>query len=108
MSVLEQTRELGLLRIVAMTRSQVRRTILVQALIIGVVGFVPGILAGIAVAYVMNLAMTPLLGHPIAFGSHPWFDLATLAGALAITLAAAWIPARRAANLNVLTALHYE
>ena len=35
MNVLEQTRELGLLRIVAMTKQQVRRTIECQALIMG-------------------------------------------------------------------------
>ena len=35
MNVLEQTRELALLRVVAMTRCQVRKTILAQAVIIG-------------------------------------------------------------------------
>ena len=44
MNVLEQTRELGLLRIVAMTKEQVRRTIVAQALIIGAVGLLPGVL----------------------------------------------------------------
>ncbi len=38
MNVLEQTRELALLRVVAMTRWQVRKTILAQAIIIGVIG----------------------------------------------------------------------
>jgi putative ABC transport system permease protein len=108
MSVLEQTRELGLLRIVAMTKRQVRRTILTQALIIGAVGFTPGIIAGIGIAYVMNLAMLPTLGHWIPFGFHPWLALATLLGALASTSVAAWIPARRAANLDLVQALHYE
>jgi ABC-type lipoprotein release transport system permease subunit len=34
--------------------------------------------------------------------------LATLLGALASTSVAAWIPARRAANLDLVQALHYE
>ena len=38
MSVLEQTRELALLRVVAMTRRQVRRLVLSQAGIIGLIG----------------------------------------------------------------------
>ena len=38
MNVLEQTRELALLRVVAMTRRQVRKTILAQAVIIGLIG----------------------------------------------------------------------
>ena len=71
MNVLEQTRELGLLRIVAMTKKQVRRTILMQALIIGGVGLPPGILLGVGVAYVINLAMMPSFGHPVKFELHP-------------------------------------
>jgi putative ABC transport system permease protein len=99
MNVLEQTRELGLLRIVAMTRGQVRRTIMTQALLIGLVGLVPGIVGGIITAYVINLATMPSIGHPVEFGFRP--------GLLA-TLAAAWFPARRAARLDLVRALHYE
>ena len=108
MNVLEQTRELGLLRIVAMTKSQVRRTILTQALIIGGVGLVPGVLSGVAVAYLMNLAMGPAFGHPIEFGFHPWLLVGALFGSLLITALDAFLPARRAASINVVDALHYE
>jgi putative ABC transport system permease protein len=108
MNVLEQTRELGLLRIVAMTKRQVRRTILMQALIIGGVGLPPGILLGVAVAYVINLAMMPSFGHPVRFNLHPDMLLFTLFGAMAIVVIAAIIPARRATRINVVEALHYE
>jgi putative ABC transport system permease protein len=108
MSVLEQTRELGLLRIVAMTKRQVRSTIIIQSLIMSLVGFAPGIAAGVGFAYIINLAMPAALGHPIEFGFHPWLLLVTLLSALAVTSMAAWIPARRAANLDLVTALHYE
>ena len=82
MNVLEQTRELGLLRIVAMTKKQVRRTILMQAMIIGGVGLPPGILLGVGVAYVINMAMMPSFGHPVKFNLHP--------GMLLYTLSARW------------------
>jgi putative ABC transport system permease protein len=108
MNVLEQTRELGLLRIVAMTRKQVRRTIVVQAMIIGAVGLIPGVLVGYGIAYVMNLAMEPSFGRDIEFHHRPGLMLLTFCGALAITILAAWIPARRAAGIDVATALHYE
>jgi putative ABC transport system permease protein len=108
MNVLEQTRELGLLRIVAMTKRQVRRTILMQALIIGGVGLPPGILLGIAVAYVINLAMMPSFGHLVRFQVHPEMWLATLFISMLIVLIAAIIPARRATRINVVEALHYE
>ncbi len=108
MNVLEQTRELGLLRIVAMTKKQVRRTIVMQALIIGGVALPPGILLGVGVAYVINLAMMPSFGHPVEFNLYPKMLLGTLFGALLIVLVSAIIPARRATRINLVDALHYE
>jgi len=108
MNVLEQTRELGLLRIVAMTKEQVRRTIVAQALIIGAVGLAPGVLFGYGVAFMMNMAMEPSFGRDIQFHQRPLLILLTFSIGLFITLLAAWIPARRAANVDLATALHYE
>lgn len=108
MNVLEQTRELGLLRIVAMTRRQVRRTILVQAMIIGLIGLLPGVLAGTGVAYLMYLGTQPTTGHAIQFLFRPELLAASLAGALAIVIISALIPAERAARLDLVEALHYQ
>jgi putative ABC transport system permease protein len=108
MNVLEQTRELGLLRIVAMTRGQIRKTILTQAAIIGSIGLVPGTLTGVAVAYLINLATMPATGHPIEFTLHPLMMLCCFAVAFFIVVAAAWLPAERAARLELLHTLQYE
>ena len=59
MNVLEQTRELALLRVVAMTRWQVRKTILAQAVIIGFIGLTLGVAGGIIGSYVSNLCAVP-------------------------------------------------
>ena len=74
----------------------------------GGVGLPPGIALGVAIAYVLNLAMMPSFGHPVDFHLHPVMVFATLAGAIVIVLIAAIIPARRAANIDVVEALHYE
>ena len=108
MNVLEQTRELGLLRVVAMTRWQVRKTILTQAAIIATLGLVPGTLAGVAVAYLINLSTETFTGHPVQFGFHPLLLLAIFAASFAIVLAAAWLPAERAARLELVKTLQYE
>ena len=108
MNVLEQTRELGLLRVVAMTRGQVRKTIMAQAAMLGLLGVVPGLLAGLAMAYVMNLSTLPVTGHPVAFKLHPLLLFGGFLAAMTIVLTAAWIPAERAARLELATALHYE
>jgi putative ABC transport system permease protein len=108
MNVLEQTRELSMLRIVAMTKKQVKKTILTQALLISTAGLVPGILVGIFVAYIMNIAMVPSFGREIEFHFYPGLLSGALVGAIAITLIAAWFPARQAANVELAQALHYD
>ena len=108
MNVLEQTRELGLLRIVAMTKSQVRWTILMQAIIIGCISLPSGVAMGIVVAYFLNMAMPASIGRPIDFHLYPRLVILTLLGAFAIVLIAAFFPARRATRINVVEALHYE
>jgi ABC-type antimicrobial peptide transport system permease subunit len=72
------------------------------------VGLPPGIAVGVIIAYVLNLAMMPSFGHPVDFHLHEWMVFGTLVGAFAIVLIAAIIPARRATQVNVVEALHYE
>jgi putative ABC transport system permease protein len=108
MNVLEQTREIALLRVVAMTRQQVRRSIMTQAIILGVLGLGTGGVAGIVMSYVINLSLTPLLGHPMAFRFHPMLLIGCLAASLVTVLIAAWFPARRASQVVLTQALQYE
>jgi putative ABC transport system permease protein len=108
MNVLEQTREFGLLRIVAMTRGQLRKTILTQAAMIALMGLVPGVAAGVGVSWLMNQATARITGHPVEFGVHPVLWGACLGAGFLIVLAAGLIPAERAARLQLAQALQYE
>jgi putative ABC transport system permease protein len=108
MNVLEQTRELALLRVVAMTRWQVRKTILAQALTIGAIGLLTGTVGGMIGAYVMNLCSAQLLGHAPEFALHLSLLLACIGVGFVVIIAAALLPAERAARLNLLIALQYE
>lgn len=108
MNVLEQTRELALLRVVAMTRRQVAKTVLAQAFVIGLIGAVVGFGSGAVTAWIISLTMAPLLGYSIAFALHADLILGCLVLTLVIVLVAAWIPARRATRLELLEALKYE
>jgi putative ABC transport system permease protein len=108
MNVLEQTRELALLRVVAMTRWQVRKTILAQAVLIGFIGLTLGLSGGIVGSYVCNLCAVAVLGHAIAFALHPSLLAVCFATGLVVIIAAAWLPAERAARLKLLIALQYE
>ncbi|HEX4413932.1 MAG TPA: FtsX-like permease family protein [Lacipirellulaceae bacterium] len=104
-NVLEQTRELGLLRIVAMTQNQVRKTVFTQAMIMALLAIVPGIIAGVSIAFIINVAMMPTIGHPVKFTFHPALLLGGFAAGLVIVALAAWFPSDRAARLNLLEAV---
>jgi putative ABC transport system permease protein len=108
MNVLEQTREIGVLRAVAMTRPQVRKLIVGQALALGVVGLLPGCVVGVVTAWAMNVAGRAMLGQPIPFHLEPGFVAGCVVAGFGITLLAALLPARRAVRLPVIQALQYE
>jgi putative ABC transport system permease protein len=105
LSILERTRELGLLRAVGMTRRQLRRTIRYEAAIIAVFGALMGLVLGIVFSGALTIAIAE--SNPGIFTYHlPVGQLVviTLVAALAGLLAAI-LPARRAARLDVLDAI---
>lgn len=108
MNVLEQTRELALLRAVAMTRRQMRRMIFCQATIIGLFGLLPGAFAGAALAWLINAGTSAKIGHPITFRFDVPMMVFTFLCALVMVIFAALVPAIRASRLNVISALKQE
>jgi putative ABC transport system permease protein len=106
LSVLERTREIGLLRAVGMRRPQVRAMIRSEAVILATFGA----LIGIVIGTLMGLALVSALRQQgVTETSVPWVRLVEfliLAGVLGL-VAASW-PARRAARLDVLAAIAAE
>jgi putative ABC transport system permease protein len=108
MNVLEKKRTLGLLRAVGMTSRQVTRVVVLESILLGMAGGLIGLLGGLVTAVFIQLASQPLLGHPIRPSFRPMVVLANLAAAVLVTALAAWIPARRAARLDLLEAVSSE
>ena len=108
MNILEQTREIGMLRVVAMTRGQVRRMIFAQATLVGLIGLIPGAVAGVFVAYSIGLSAQAVLGREIVFHFRPGLVLGCLVAGIVVVMLASLIPAERAARLQLSAALHYE
>jgi putative ABC transport system permease protein len=100
-SVLQQSFEFGLLRVIAATRGQIRKVIFAQALIMALMAMVPALLAGIGIAYLINLATYGVTGHMIEFQFHPWLWFGALAGGLVTIMIAAWIPAESASRVEL-------
>jgi putative ABC transport system permease protein len=107
-NVVEQTRQLGVLRALGLRRRQLYRLVLWQALLLALAGGLPGVLAGLGMAWVMNATTPALLGVVVPFRVSPLLAVACLLGAAVVAAAAALLPARRAARLHVVAALRYE
>jgi putative ABC transport system permease protein len=106
LSIVERTREIGLLRAVGMVRRQVRGMVRREALIIAVFGAVLGVLIGTGIGYgvVASLADDGLGSFAFpALQLTIWIVVAAGAG-----LVASIGPARKAARLDVLKAISYE
>jgi len=108
MNVLEQTQELGMLRAIGMTRLLLMRTVLAQALLIGLLGLAAGAISGFLLAGTINLSLASLFGHSVPFALRPDLVALLLAGALAIVLLAAFAPAWRASRLSPISAMRAE
>jgi putative ABC transport system permease protein len=106
LSVLERTRELGLLRAVGLGRAQTMRMITVEAVVISVFGA----LLGVAVGAGMGSAVARALKDDgITQIVLPWGRMGTyLALAALVGVIAAVVPAIRAARLNVLGAIAHD
>lgn len=106
LSVMERTREVGLLRAVGMTRPQLRRMVTLESVMVAVLGAVLGVLLGL----VFGLVLVDLLrGEGIDVLVIPWLQLgAFVVLAAGFGVLAAVGPARRASRLNVLESIATE
>lgn len=106
LSVAERTRELGLLRAVGMYRGQLGLMIAAESVIIAVLGAVLGTLLGVALGAGLAAAFTRAQQATVTIPAGQiviYIAAAALAGLLA-----AIAPARRAARMNMLTAIAAE
>jgi len=103
LSVFERTREIGMLRAIGMTRRQTRRMIRHESVITSMIGAIIGIALGVLLAGIL-IAKIDFIDF-----SFPTTQVIVFAiAAVIVGVLAAIFPARRAAKLNPLEALHYE
>ncbi|WP_151484033.1 ABC transporter permease [Streptomyces albicerus] len=107
MLVAQRTREIGLMRAIGSSRKQVNRSVLVEALLLGVVGSVLGVGAGVGIAIglmkLMSMAGMNLSTADLTVkAATPAIGL--LLG-IVVTVLAAYLPARRAGKVSPMAAL---
>ncbi len=112
-SVVERTREIGILKAVGATGGQVLRIFLFEGTLLGLAGGLLGVLAAYAVSwpadrFVSQLVTTQsqgMLKASTVFVFPAWLPLGTVLFTVVATTAAAWLPARRAARMPPIEAL---
>ena len=103
LSVIERTREIGLMRAVGLGRLQLAGIVTIESVLTAVFGTVVGLVVGVAIAAVVPTVFTDVGLTSLAI---PWPQLAgMLALAAAVGVLAALWPALRAARLPVLDAV---
>jgi putative ABC transport system permease protein len=106
LSILERTRELGLLRAVGMSRRQLRSSVRWESVIIAFLGTLLGLVIGLFFGWAVVEALADQ-GITEFTAPIPLLVLFVILGGIGGVLAAIF-PARRAAKLDVLQAVAYE
>ncbi|PWF49146.1 ABC transporter permease [Massilia glaciei] len=102
-SVVQRTREIGILRAMGTTRQQMLGVFLVQGALFGLAGSLLGAAAGYGLVGAFNTFGPKLFYIPV----DPWLPLAATALATVTGILSAAVPARRAASLDPVEAIRH-
>jgi putative ABC transport system permease protein len=108
MSVLQRFREIGILRAIGVTRSQTWRMVLVESSTMGLTAFI----LSFPLAWLLTFMVVRATSSGFGFAMrtvYPWLWIPAVAAfGIVISVVATIAPGRRAARLQVVTALQYE
>ena len=113
MSILERTREIGIMKAIGGSETEIRMIFFVEASVIGLIGAIFGLVLGWVVTkianLVMNLQLIPNGVEPVNLFYFPmWLILGAIAFSILISLAAGLYPAMRAARIDPVKALRHD
>ena len=107
-SVIQKSREIGILKATGTTTRTVQRIFLLEGAIVGAAGSVLGSILGSAMGLAFaNLARGPAGAPLFPVDLTPWLYLGASAVAIVTGTAAAWFPATRAARLDPAEVIRY-
>ncbi len=108
-SILERHREFGVLRAVGMSRGQLAGMVVIESIVQGLLSALIAMLVAVYVCGVWAVKVFGMMiGYPIGFAVSASLFLATGFVGLGVSAIAGWIASRRAARLEIVTALGSE
>ena len=113
MAILERRREIGIMKAIGASDSDVKKLFFAEAGAMGLLGGIVGVMLGWAIGHVINLGTNIYLKRqalpPETFWSVPWWLVgAAIVFAFIVSLVSGLYPAARAARLDPVQALRYE
>lgn len=106
MTVAERSRELALLRCVGMTRRQITFQVIFEGFVLGIVGALLGVGAGILMSLGLTSFMSQVLGQELKYGSLSYdIMFSSMAVGIGVTLLSAFFPAYQAGKISPIAAL---
>lgn len=112
-SLLEKTREVGLMKAIGMKSNEVKRLFLAESIIMGLSGGIFGLILGVAAGYVLSISLSAIsitkgLGY-INLVFVPFYLAISILGlSFVVGVATGFYPAVRATRISALNALRYE
>ena len=108
-SVMERKKQFGLFASIGATKRQIRKTVLFEAFLVGVIGIPLGFLGGIFGIYVVIQIINALLPRvfdiPLTLSFYPMFLILPLIYMIATIFVSAWLPARAASKISPIEAI---
>lgn len=107
-TVTERTKEIGMMKAIGAYNSEILRLFLLEAVVIGFVGSLVGIIFGIVLGYLLVTSLFAGDGSDIQFAvPWAWIGYSVIVG-VATGAIAGYFPARRATKIEPVEALSYE
>ncbi len=107
-SVLERTREIGVMKAIGAKRSHILTIFLMESFILGMMGGVIGVLGGAALAKLASTLIPKMVGFPLPAKLTWWLIVSPILFAGLLGVVAGFYPSWRGASVRPMEAIRYE